>query len=817
MTPRRVRPILRSLWRDRSVTGIAFAILALGIGACTALFTVVNAVLLRPLPYPDPDRLHIVRITGDDFSASYPSLPVNAMHIVAWQRDCQVCEAVAALGSFTATLTGSGESEQLDGMTISAETLEMLGIAPLIGRTFDAAEDSEGAPAVVMLSEGLWRRRFAADAAVIGKSILLNGRPTTIVGVLPGTAPLPGPEQLGSLVRLPARADIFRPHAFTAEQRESGGDFDFGVIIRLRPGIGARAATDALQAIEASLPSRTGRTLHPLVLRLQDVVVRQARTPLLILLGTTCGLLLIICINLTNLLLARHTGRQRDAAIRSALGAERRTLVIDSLLESLMLAGAGGIVGSLMSVAITRALISAAPGTLPRLTAVSPDATVLLFVVSITAVTGFLVGMLPAFKTARAGHSDILKAGSYTTTEGAASGRARRVLVGSQSALATVVLIATGLLITSFVRLLRVEKGFETAGILTVDIALPPSTYPDAPAQHLYIERLTAALSALPGVSVAAVTNRLPLRGEAVVNALSYERDERPYEQRPMANYRYVTPDYFSSIGTPLIAGRTFRASDRGRPVVVLSASAAKALWPSGDALGRIVRTSGQFGAPSEVIGIAADTRAVDLVRTDVHFAYLPYWVRGASSFSVVLRGRQNVNAAAAGAERTSLNPATVRGTLQQLDSGVPIVRIETMDDIFARSVADRRFALALMVQFGIAAALLAALGAYGVVSYSVARRARELGIRVALGASPSDVGRLVLSEGLAPVTVGALAGVALSFALGGLMASVLFEVHPHDPRVLAASCAALLFAASVACLGPLRRATRTDPALVLR
>jgi putative ABC transport system permease protein len=306
------------------------------------------------------------------------------------------------------------------------------------------------------------------------------------------------------------------------------------------------------------------------------------------------------------------------------------------------------------------------------------------------------------------------------------------------------------------------------------------------------------------------VTNRLPLRGEAVVNGLSYEHDDRPYEQRPMANYRYVTADYFSALGTPIVSGRTFRDSDRGRPVVVLSASAARALWPAGDALGRHVKTGGQYGALCEVIGIAANTRAVDLARTDVHFAYLPYWVRPASAISFVLRSQ-------GGSASSRLDPTAIRTTLHQLDRAVPIVRIDTMEEIFARSVADRRFALTLMVQFGAAAALLAALGAYGVVSYSVAKRARELGIRVALGASPSDVRRLVLREGLVPVAAGAVAGLVMSLSLASVMASVLFEVRPYDPRVMAAACATLLLAASVACVGPLRRAARTNAALVLR
>jgi putative ABC transport system permease protein len=371
------------------------------------------------------------------------------------------------------------------------------------------------------------------------------------------------------------------------------------------------------------------------------------------------------------------------------------------------------------------------------------------------------------------------------------------VLVGAQAAMGAALLVTTGLLVLSFARLMQVDKGFATAGILTVDVALPPSVFSSADQQLRFFDEALARVRALPGVTGAALTSRLPLRGEAAVNLLSYPDDPRPMAARPLANYRYVTPGYFAAIGTPLLEGRTFQEADRGRQVVVLSAGAAHALWPGQDPIGRQVKTGGYLGALSEVIGVAADSRAVDLTRTNVLFTYLPYWLRGPSSASIVIRAH--------------VPPATLatpaRRAIWEVDRQAAIPRVETMEEVVALSVADRRFQLVLMVAFGCSAALLAALGVYGVVSYSVARRGREMGIRIAMGASPRDIRRLVMVEGLLPVAAGLAVGLVASLGAGRAIGSLLFDVHPADPSVMLAAAAIVMAASVVACLGPARRA----------
>ena len=796
---------LRRLWHDRAITTIVLAVLALGIGANTALFTVVDAVLLKPLPYPAADRLIALRLHDPEFRDRYPSFPVNAAHVNTWRELCKSCEALAAIGSTRTTLTGIGEPEELDAARVTAGFFELLGIVPAAGRPFSSAEDRAGAARVAVIGYGLWQRKFGGDRSMVGRSVVLDGQPVTIVGVLPAAAPIPGAQQLGDLVRLARSIDVFRPAAFSANELRSSGDLDYGVIVRLRPGAGPDVIRAELDALEPAVSEQTGDDgrKRTLALPLQALIVRNARRSLLVLLSATAALLVIVCVNLANLLLARHVGRRREAAIRTALGASRTALVVESLVESLLLALAGGAIGCLVAIALTRVIAAAAPPELPRLNAPAFDARVLIFSMLTTIAAGLLVGTLPAFRLAGVDPGDTLKADGYSTTEGRRGSHTRRILVAAQAALGVALLVATGLLVVSFFRLMHVDRGFDTDGVLAVDVALPPSNYANVAAQMRFLDNAVTSAKGLPGVLTIAITSRLPLRGESMVNFLSYPNDTRPAPARPLANYRYVTPNYFAAIGTPLLRGRTFRDTDRGRQVVILSARAAETLWPGQDPIGRIVQTGGYLGARSEVIGVAADSRAVELARNDVLFTYLPYWLRApwmtTATFVV----------------RTAASPASlaasIRRAVLEIDSGVAIPRVETMEDVVGAAVADRRFELSLMTAFGCAAAVLAGLGVYGVVTHSVARRRRELGIRMALGATTADVRRLVFEDGLKPVAIGIGAGLAASLALGRTMASLLFEVTPADPAVMAAASAVVLLAAAVACVGPARRAGAAD------
>ena len=621
-----IRYAVRRLWRDRSVTAVALVILALGLGANTALFTVTNAVLLRPLPFPAPDRLFVLRLLDPEFQGPYPSFPVNAAHIAVWRERCASCEDLAAINGITTTLTGGGEVEQLDGASVSASFFELLGITPVFGRGFRPGEDTVGRNAVIVISHALWMRRFGGNPSAIGQTVQLDRELVEIVGILPPGAPIPGPQQLGDLVRLPPAIDLFRPMAPSPETLRSAGDLNYGVIARARPGVSPEALRSELDALEPAISKQTEDDGHKraVVEPLQQMVTRQTRAPLTVLFAATCAVLLIVCVNLANLLLARHTGRRRDDAVRTALGAGRGSLVADSLIESLLFALGGGLLGVGVAWGATRIIVAIAPAALPTLNRFEFDVGVCVFAMASTIVAGVATGLLPALRSGTSAPGDALKANSYTVSDGPRGSSARRVLVAAQAALGAALLVATGLLVLSFVRLMGVDKGFDTAQILTIDVALPSSAFPSADQQLRFFDDARSRLRTLPGVDAVALTSRLPLRGEATVNLLSYVDDQRPVSARPLANYRYVTPDYFHAIGTPLVRGRTFLESDRGRQVAVLSASAAEALWPGQDPIGRFMKTSGYLGAVTEVIGVAADSRAVDLRRTNVLFTYLP-------------------------------------------------------------------------------------------------------------------------------------------------------------------------------------------------
>jgi predicted permease len=808
-----LRPLVRLLWRDRAMTFVAVAILALGLGANIALFTIVNAALLRPLPYPASSRMVVVRVIYPEIADRYPSLPANAMHVEAWRRACRSCEDLASFMITNATLTGDGEPEQLEGGRVSANFFSLLGIMPVAGRTFVPDDDKAGAARTVVISNGLWVRRFGADPSVIGTAIQLNGQPTIIVGVLPASARLPGPGELGPLVVIPQRLDVFVTRPFTDDELHSEGDFDYGVIARLRDGVSLDAARAEFDAIEGDISSRLHdpTRLRALVQPLQDVVVRDARGPLLLLFAATAAVLLIVCVNLANLLLARRAARRRDEALKRALGASASHLLGESIAESLALASAGGVLGMAIAWLGKEWIASTAAASVPRLTDAAFDWRVVAFTAATTIAAGILVGVLPAVRTAVTEPADVLKAGSHTTTEGRGGARARRTLVAAQSAIGVALLVVTGLLLASFVRLMRVDKGFDTSSVLTLDVALPTLGYPASAIgkQTAFFDAAIARLRALPGVRAAGMTSRLPLTGEGSVNLLSVEHDPRPESARPIANYRFVSGGYFNAIGTPILEGRTFADTDRGHAVIVLSLTAARTLWPGLDPIGRRIDTGGFFKSPADVIGVAADVRAVDLRRSDVLFAYLPDWSRALGGGSFVIRTSSSDAAATTSAARQAI---------WSVDRSVPIPRVQPMADLVDRAVARQRFELTLMLLFGAAAATLAALGVYAVVSFAVTRRRREMGIRIALGASPTAIERLVVLEGLTPVAVGLAIGLAAAVPIGHAISGVLFGVRPADPMVMAAAGAVLVIAALGACAAPAYRAARrTDVTAVLK
>ncbi|HTT62241.1 MAG TPA: ABC transporter permease [Bryobacteraceae bacterium] len=796
-----LRYAIRTLLRERGFASMAVLSLAVGIGANTAIFSVVNGVLLRPLPYLDPGRLYTIREVVPKLAHLYPSLPVNFSHYYEWRQRCSALESIAIMQGSAPNLTGVGEPELLDGALVSASVFRVLGVRPQLGRGFLDEEDPEGHNQVAVISDALWKRRFQADPAIVGRKIMLNGRPNVVVGVLPPGFQFPDREGMGP------KTDVFQPLGYSKDDfEELTGDFNWAAIARLRPGVTPQRALAALNVIQADICRRIPEKidLHVSMSSLQEDIVGQSRRGLLVLLGAVGAVLLILCGNLANLSLARAAGRARESAIRTALGAGRSQLVRQALTESLVLALAGGAVGIALAAWGVKVLVNAAPLDLPRLSQVSLDGRVLGFALLISIVTGVVFGILPALRSAAAHPLEALKSGSYTTTEGRGGARVRGLLVAVEAALSAVLLITAGLLIGSFVRLMHVDKGFDIERVLAVHVKIPSNKYTEAPQQAAFFDRLLEKARHLPGVLSAGVASALPLQGETWIDLAGTEGDQRPMFERPMVNVRFVSPDYFRMLRIPFHEGRPFDDSQRNRKVVIISQGTARRLWPGRSAMGRHML---QNETLEEVAGVTADIRSTSLDKDPVLMIYIPYWQRPRLSAWLLLRSAMDPRGIAAG----------VRAAIHQVDADVPVPQMETLQEVMSDSVAQRRFQMTLVMLFAAAALALAGFGIYGVVSYSVTRRRTEMGIRMALGADARDLQRMVLWQGIRPVAAGLAAGILCAVAAGRVLSSLLFQVSARDPLTIAGVALVLLAVSAAAALVPAHRATRVDPMNALR
>ena len=796
-----LRYAIRTLLRERGFASMAVLSLAVGIGANTAIFSVVNGVLLRPLPYLDPGRLYTIREVVPKLAHLYPSLPVNFSHYYEWRQRCSALESIAIMQGSAPNLTGVGEPELLDGALVSASVFRVLGVRPQLGRGFLDEEDPEGHNQVAVISDALWKRRFQADPAIVGRKIMLNGRPNVVVGVLPPGFQFPDREGMGP------KTDVFQPLGYSKDDfEELTGDFNWAAIARLRPGVTPQRALAALNVIQADICRRIPEKidLHVSMSSLQEDIVGQSRRGLLVLLGAVGAVLLILCGNLANLSLARAAGRARESAIRTALGAGRSQLVRQALTESLVLALAGGAVGIALAAWGVKVLVNAAPLDLPRLSQVSLDGRVLGFALLISIVTGVVFGILPALRSAAAHPLEALKSGSYTTTESRGGARVRGLLVAVEAALSAVLLITAGLLIGSFVRLMHVDKGFDIERVLAVHVKIPSNKYTEAPQQAAFFDRLLEKARHLPGVLSAGVASALPLQGETWIDLAGTEGDQRPMFERPMVNVRFVSPDYFRMLRIPFHEGRPFDDSQRNRKVVIISQGTARRLWPGRSAMGRHML---QNETLEEVAGVTADIRSTSLDKDPVLMIYIPYWQRPRLSAWLLLRSAMDPRGIAAG----------VRAAIHQVDADVPVPQMETLQEVMSDSVAQRRFQMTLVMLFAAAALALAGFGIYGLVSYSVTRRRTEMGIRMALGADARDLQRMVLWQGIRPVAAGLAAGILCAVAAGRVLSSLLFQVSARDPLTIAGVALVLLAVSAAAALVPAHRATRVDPMNALR
>lgn len=797
----------RCLLRDPGFTAVTLLTVAFGIGANTAIFSVINGVLLRPLPYHDPERLLALREVLPAFAKTYPTLPASAWHFTQWQQHAKSLQGLAAMQTISMALTGSGEPEQIDSMRVSASLFDVLGVQPALGRAFFAGEDQEGRERVALLSNSLWRRRFNADPAILGRTIKLDSRPFSVVGVLPSWFQFPNMSAmvLGKVER--GTADIFVPLAFTKEELAVlMGRFNYNVVARLKPGIAAERCAAELNVIAQQLVKASGEKveLRAQVTPLLDSIVGGSRRGLLVLFGAVGVVLLIVCVNIANLMLARAERKGRESAIRTALGASRGRLLREAFMPALLIAFVGGALGIVLAAGGLRALVNSVPADIPRLNEVHLDGRVLLFGLEIAPLTGLLFGLVPAWRISRGDPQSALRGGGRTATAGAGGLRLRSALVTAEVGMSVMLLAVAALLMNSLFRLVRADKGFRAPTVLSAEVAIPQAKY-SKPEQcaHFY-QRLLAELARQPGVRSSAVISALPLEGEIWIDSVSSPGDPRGRWEKPTANVRFTSQDYFRAMGIPLQAGRTFNENDHGRDVAIVSERLARTLWPGQDAVGRQIENGRKA---RDVIGVARDV-LVEPNKPPVAMVYRPYWDWPAA-------GRMLLVAQAAG------DPLSIAGAMRAatraVDSDVPLTHMRTMQEVTGDSLAQQRFQTLLAAVFAVTALLLASLGIYGVVSYSVARRTNEVGLRMALGAQAGNVYRLVLRQAMAPILLGLASGVAGAVAAGSVLTKLLYEVSPRDPATLAGVALLLCLVGLAACSVPASRATRVDPIEALR
>jgi predicted permease len=783
-----LRYAIRGIRKNPGFAAVAILSLAIGIGATTAIFSLVNSVLLQPLAYTDPNRLFAVR----EISPLFGQVAVNPVHAHEWSNQCPSLEQVALMRGGGVQVAAGGEPVSVPGVRVSYNLFTLFGVEPILGRTFLPEEEQEGNDGVAVLSESLWRSRFQADPSLIGSTILLDGRNHQVIGVVSASFRPP----------YARAAEVFRPLVISRpEQARRTGNYNYAAVIRVKRGATAEQALAEIQVVQG----RFAPDLKAAVIPMHELVTGRARLGLWMLAAAVGAVLLIVCVNLANLLLSRMASRSREAAIRTALGAGRGRQFRQVLTESLLLAASGGALGILLADWLVRLLVGTTTIDIPRLHEIRLDSTVLAFAVALSLLTGVMFGALPAWRLTRNDPQQALRAGSHTVTEGRRGLRLREVLIGLEVGLSTALLIVAGLLGASLNRLVQVDKGFDAGRVLTVDIGLAGSLYAEPASRERFFDRLLPKLSGIPGVQDSGFITALPTRGQTWNDPIYLEGDGiRRSERHPVDN-RYASPGYFRAMSIAIRHGRAFDESDRGRGVAVLSAKAAKILWPGEpNPVGR--RFMGEDDKVKTLVGITADVRA-DLHKDPPPTAYYPYWQRPPGGVALVVR--------------TTADPQTAAGALRTLlrseDAQLPIPAVRSMDEVVDRSVSERRFQLTLMGVFAASALLVASLGIYGVVAYSVARRRNEIGIRMALGAQRSRLLRLVIRQGMAPVVLGLAAGVAAALFLGEAIRSLLFGIQPADPLTIAGVTTVLLVVGALACLIPARRAAGTDPVAALR
>ena len=798
---RDVRYAARLLRRAPAFTAIALLTLALGIGANTAIFSVLNAVLLRPLPYADPGRLVMIGESGSAGAVGN----VGYTTFLDWRERSRAFEEMALVRSWTPTLLANGQPERVNGLRVSANFFHMLGVAPALGRGFTAAEDTPAGWHVVLLSDGAWRRTFGGDPAAIGRIVEMNGVPFTVIGVMPASF-----EPLIS-EHFYKRAEMWAPIGYDRSLPFACRDCQhLKAFARLKPGTPGERAREDIDAVQAQLRREYPAAYSPATMAvkpLADELSGGVRPVLAVLMGAVGFVLLIACANVASLLLARMARREHDLALRAALGASRARIVRQLMVESGLLAFTGGVLGLLVSVVTVPLLVHLAPSAMSRLAGARMDGRALAFSLALSLATAFLFGLIPAIKASRIDLQGSMHGGGRKTSH-APTSFARHLLVGADVAMAVVLLIGAGLMIKSVGRLIDVNPGFDPGHVLTLQLSMIGPNYAKDETVAAKTDAMVARLRALPGVEAAAAAGQIPLGGNG--DTWGFHVEGRPIRPDDPNVERYsVTPEYFSVMRIPLHRGRLFAAADRAgsEPVMLIGDETARTLWPGDDPIGRHVKIGGDRGPLRTIVGIVGDVRHQELDSPPTMQMYLPQAQVTDSYLTMVVRSSGDAVQLAADARRAIRAEA----------SDVPVYDVAPLADLVARSVGPRRFVMVLLELFGGIALLMTAIGVYGVISYSVAERTREIGIRAALGAQPRDIVRLVIGGGLTVVCAGLAAGVIVALLATRYLAASLYNVSPTDPVTFAGVAAVLLLVALVAQSVPILRAMRVDPAIALR
>jgi len=807
---------LRTLNRSRSFALAAVLVLALGIGANTAIFSVVNSVLLRPLPFHDPDQL--VQIWHTPPQTSFPGMKefaVSAANYLDWAAENHVFERIAIYTGGSYNLTGQGEPEFVNGRSVSSGFFPTLEAQPMLGRVFSPDEDRPGHDHVVILSEAFWRSRFGADPNIVGKDISLDAASYRVIGVMPRKFQFP-------ISSDPANAaKLWTPLAMTDRQRAVRGEHHYAVIARLHSGVTLQQAQAEMDTISRRLEQQypaDDKGWGAVVKPLREELVGDVRTPLLVLLGAVALVLLIACANVANLVLARIVSRQKEIAVRSALGASRFRLLRQIVCETIVLSIAGGAAGLILAHFGVKLIVAFLAARLPRASAISVDLWVLAFTLSVSILAGIVAGLVPAWRLSNVNVSESLKQGARTSSD-ATGNRTRGALVVSEVALSLMLLIGAGLLIRSLWALRQVDPGLDPHHVLAVVPSIPAQAFPEPAQEIAFYRQWTERVRALPGVEFASAIDDLPISGGGSNQPIQIEgRPVQAMADQPEVSVRVVTPDYFHTMHIPLLRGRDLGEQDNrdSTGAVVISESLARRFWPNQDPVGKRLTMTFFPDKIREIVGVVGDTkdRGLDSPQPEA-MLYMPLSQLNGSStaawraFPLWLVVRTHT-------DPTALTPSVIH-TLHQINAEFPIVEVTTMEDSIDNSLSQQRFNMLLLAVFAAVALIFAAIGIYSVLAYTVRRRVREIGIRMALGAETSDVVRLIISEGMKPTAIGVGLGIGGALALGRFISSLIYGVGASDITTFVSVSLVLALVSFLASIVPAYRATRVEPVTTLR